>query len=152
REVVEDTSRMIETAKLIAGELEENPPRGLPANEVTGGAEFLRWLAEGHFTFLGYRRYELIDAADGREPALRAALASGLGVLRKDSLAARSFSAGQDGHAIGSTEQALRKELLVLTQASAPSTVVRAVHPYYVGVKIFDERGEVRGEHRFLGM
>jgi NAD-specific glutamate dehydrogenase len=26
------------------------------------------------------------------------------------------------------------------------------VHPYYVGVKIFDERGEVRGEHRFLGM
>src|SRR5215470_5357204 len=152
REVVEDTSRMIKMAELIADELEENPPPDLPGHEVTGGAEFLRWLAEGHFTFLGYRRYELIGTAAGDEPALRAALASGLGVLRKDSLAARSFSTGHDGDGFGNAELALRKELLVLTQASVPSKVVRAVYPYYVGVKIFNEDGEVRGEHRFLGM
>jgi glutamate dehydrogenase len=152
REVVEDSSRMVQMAESIVDELRESPPPGLPGNEVTGGARFLRWLAGGHFTFLGYRRYELIETADGGEPALRAALASGLGVLRKDSLAARSFSVGQDGRGLGIAEQALRRELLVLTQASVPSTVVRAAYPYYVGVKIFDERGEVRGEHRFLGM
>ncbi|MEV6905592.1 NAD-glutamate dehydrogenase [Amycolatopsis sp. NPDC051071] len=148
REVVEDTDKMAETARRLAGELDTNPPR-LSAHEVAEGARLLRWLAEGHFTFLGYRRYELIDNPhpDSDEPALRAVLASGLGVLRQDSLAARSLTAGPDTAA-----SALAPTLLVLTQASAPSTVHRPVYPYYVGVKTFDDNGHVTGEHRFLGM
>ena len=27
----------------------------------------LRWLADGHFTFLGYREYDLVDGADGMQ-------------------------------------------------------------------------------------
>ncbi|MGH3574675.1 MAG: NAD-glutamate dehydrogenase domain-containing protein, partial [Pseudonocardiaceae bacterium] len=46
----------------------------------------------------------------------------------------------------------LARNLLVLTQASAPATVYRPVYPHYIGVKIFDERGAVTGEHRFLGV
>ncbi|PXY16942.1 NAD-glutamate dehydrogenase [Prauserella flavalba] len=146
REVVEDTQKMIEAARGIADDLDTNPPP-LPSGEVHDGAELLRWLAAGHFTFLGYRHYELVEDPDTQEPALRAALASGLGVLRQDSLAARSLIAGP-----GSAAQALAPTLLVLTQASAPSTVHRPVYPYYIGVKTFDERGNVNGEHRFLGM
>ncbi|WP_199430086.1 NAD-glutamate dehydrogenase [Qaidamihabitans albus] len=146
REVVEDTDKMIEAARGIAASLDSDPPP-LPADEVSGGADLLRWLAAGHFTFLGYRHYELVSDPETGEPALRAALASGLGVLRQDSLAARSLVAGPDSGA-----QALAPTLLVLTQASAPSTVHRPIYPYYVGVKTFDERGNVDGEHRFLGM
>ncbi len=148
REVVEDTDKMAETARRLADELDENPPR-LSASETAEGARLLRWLADGHFTFLGYRRYELIDNPhpDSDEPALRAVLATGLGVLRQDSLAARSLTAGPDTAA-----SALAPTLLVLTQASAPSTVHRTVYPYYVGVKTFDDNGNVTGEHRFLGM
>ncbi|GAB3581667.1 NAD-glutamate dehydrogenase [Amycolatopsis endophytica] len=146
REVVEDTDKMVQAAVDLATWLDASPPP-LPAGEVDEGANLLRWLADGHFTFLGYRRYELVEDADTDEPALRAVLASGLGVLRQDSLAARSLTAGPDSAAI-----ALAPELLVLTQASAPSTVNRPVYPYYVGVKTFDERGNVTGEHRFLGM
>ncbi|SFB26288.1 glutamate dehydrogenase [Amycolatopsis marina] len=148
REVVEDTEKMVETAQGIAASLDSSPPP-LSADEVCSGAELLRWLAAGHFTFLGYRYYELIRESESGEevPALRAALASGLGVLRQDSLAARSLTAGPDA-----AEKALAPELLVLTQASAPSTVHRPIYPYYVGVKTFDEHGEVTGEHRFLGM
>jgi glutamate dehydrogenase len=154
REVIEDSEKMRDTARQIADELEADPPTSLAAQEVADGADFLRWLADGHFTFLGYRNYELVTASDaggGHDgvPALRAVLASGLGVLRKDSLAARSFATGTSQ---GPLEQALSKELLVLTQASTQSTVVRPIHPYYVGVKIFDADGEVSGEHRFLGM
>ncbi|MBP2474241.1 glutamate dehydrogenase [Crossiella equi] len=146
REVVEDSEKMIGTARALAEELDANPPK-LPGDEVTDGAGLLRWLADGHFTFLGYRHYELVrDTPDG-EPALRAVLAAGLGVLRQDSLAARSLTAGPDAVA-----QALAPELLVLTQASAPSTVHRSVYPYYVGVKTFDDAGNVTGEHRFLGV
>jgi len=153
REVVEDSERMITTARQIADELDAEPPTSLHPDEVADGANFLRWLADGHFTFLGYRHYELVNPGpDGAEPGLRAALASGLGVLRRDSLAARSFTTGPGSAGPGTVEQALSKELLVLTQASAQSTVVRPIHPYYVGVKTFDANGEVSGEHRFLGM
>ncbi|MGQ0776330.1 MAG: NAD-glutamate dehydrogenase [Pseudonocardiales bacterium] len=145
REVVEDTERMAGTAVALADELDATPPP-LPGGEVAEGVALLRWLAARHFTFLGYRHYELVREPDATYPALRAMLASGLGVLRRDSLAARSFSTGAD------VADALSPDLLVLTQASVPSTVYRPIYPYYVGVKTFDERGEVTGEHRFLGV
>ncbi|MFI6097628.1 NAD-glutamate dehydrogenase [Lentzea sp. NPDC051213] len=140
REVVEDTDRMVTTALQLADELAKDT-----SEATTDGAKLLQWLAAGHFTFMGYRQYELVHE-DG-EPALRAVLASGLGVLRQDSLAARSLTAGPDNGA-----QALSPDLLVLTQASAQSSVHRSVYPYYVGVKTFDAEGNVSGEHRFLGI
>jgi glutamate dehydrogenase len=148
REVVEDTDKMVGMALHLAEQLESDPPP-LPDHEVMDGAKLLRWLANDHFTFLGYRQYELVrdDPATDGDPAQRAVLASGLGVLRQDSLAARSLTAGPDAGA-----QALSPELLVLTQASAQSSVHRSVYPYYVGVKTFDAEGNVTGEHRFLGV
>ncbi|MQA15397.1 MAG: NAD-glutamate dehydrogenase [Pseudonocardiaceae bacterium] len=143
REVVEDSDRMADTALTLAAELMQST-LPLPEHEVADGAALLRWLADGHFTFLGYRHYELVR--DEETPALRAQLASGLGVLRRDSLAARNFTPGPD------VANALSPDLLVLTQASGPSTVYRPVYPYYVGVKTFDAGGAVTGEHRFLGV
>jgi glutamate dehydrogenase len=149
REVVEDTEAMIGAACALADALDAAPPP-LPAQEVAEGTALLRWLADGHFIFLGYRRYELLwkstdDPADGTAPALRAVLGSGLGVLRRDSVAAKGLRTGPD-------VDPLARNLLVLTQASAPATVYRPVYPHYIGVKIFDERGAVTGEHRFLGV
>ncbi|MFL6142484.1 MAG: NAD-glutamate dehydrogenase [Labedaea sp.] len=144
REVVEDTDRMAGTARALADQLEAEPPP-LDPDQVADGAALLRWLADGHFTFLGYRNHELVNT-DG-EPALKAVLASGLGVLRGDSLSTRSLSAGPD-----TTAYALSSNLLVLTEGSAPSAVHRNIYPYHVGVKTFDTNGKVTGEHRFLGV
>lgn len=146
RELVEDTDRMSGTARALADQLESEPPP-LDSDMVQDGAALLRWLADGHFTFLGYRNYELVRAEGDVQPALRAVLASGLGVLRGDSLAARTLTTGPDAGAL-----ALSPNLLVLTEASAPSAVVSSVYPYYVGVKTFDANGTVTGEHRFLGV
>ncbi|WP_424184769.1 NAD-glutamate dehydrogenase [Actinokineospora sp. G85] len=151
REVVEDSAKMAATARSLADQLEADPPAGVDPEQVHDGAALLRWLADDHFTFLGYRNNELVRPEPGAEPstepALRAVLASGLGVLRKDSLAARGLTAGPDAVA-----HALAPNLLVLTEASAPSTVHRAAYPYHVGVKTFDADGAVTGEHRFLGV
>ena len=38
-------------------------------------ADFLRWLAEDHFTFLGYREYEIVPGQGGE--VLRAVAGSG---------------------------------------------------------------------------
>ncbi len=43
-------------------------------------------------------------------------------------------------------------ELLVLTKANSISTVHRGEYLDYAGVKTFDARGRVTGEHRFLGL
>ena len=43
---------------------------------------FLNWLANDHFTFLGFREYELV-VVDG-EDTLRVVPGSGLGILRPE--------------------------------------------------------------------
>ncbi|HET9258329.1 MAG TPA: NAD-glutamate dehydrogenase domain-containing protein, partial [Pseudonocardiaceae bacterium] len=144
REVVEDTARMTGVACAVADELDTAPPP-LPAAEVTDGAALLRWLADGHVTFLGYRRYEVVREPAGTAPGLRAVLGSGLGVLRGDSVATRALRTGAGA-------EPLSRDLLVLTQASSPATVCRPVYPHYIGVKTFNDSGEVAGEHRFLGL
>ncbi|MGQ0544783.1 MAG: NAD-glutamate dehydrogenase, partial [Betaproteobacteria bacterium] len=44
------------------------------------------------------------------------------------------------------------KDLVVLTKSNSRSTVHRPGYLDYVGIKRYDERGEVCGEHRFLGL
>ncbi|MGZ4521425.1 MAG: NAD-glutamate dehydrogenase, partial [Mycobacteriaceae bacterium] len=109
-------------------------------------ADLLRWLADGHFTILGYRRYEVTtrSSAGGAGGLVqRAVLGSGLGLLRDDDLQERTLDEGSGGSG---------RELLVLTQASTPTRVLRPVYPYFVGVATFGDAGEVTGEHRFLGV
>jgi glutamate dehydrogenase len=144
RDVVEDGDRMTHAAQELAANLRKDPPP-LDSDQVEDGARLLEWLTDGHFTFLGYRRYELDTSSDHAE--LTALLASGLGVLRGDNLGTTSFAPGTNA-----VERATARELLLLSQASTPSRVSRPVHPSYLSVKIFDAAGDVIGEHRFLGM
>jgi glutamate dehydrogenase len=144
RDVVEDTDRMAYLIRELANDLRKQPPP-VPPGQAEEIADLLDWLAAGHVTFLGYRRYDL-DTTEAM-PKLTAVLASGLGVLRGDSLSARFFAPGSDAG-----ERATSRELLLLSQASSPSRVSRPAYPNYVSLKIFDAAGNVTGEHRFLGL
>ena len=44
------------------------------------------------------------------------------------------------------------KRLLIITKANSKATVHRPAYLDYIGVKLFDEAGEVIGERRFLGL
>ncbi len=59
RQAVEDWPRMRSKCLVLAAELEGTPPEGVDADEVELATRFLRWMAEDHFTFLGYRDYTL---------------------------------------------------------------------------------------------
>ncbi len=153
REVVEDSDRMLITARALADELEatEGAAASIDDTEAADTVALLRWFAQGNLTFLGYRRQEVVDTPEG--PALRGVLATGLGVLRRDSLVARTLTASPDSVApAGTASGESPRRLLVLTRASARSTVHRPVHPLYVGVSIHDDEGRLVGEHRFLGV
>ena len=83
REAVEDWPKMTPRAPGIAAELAAEPPAGVSAEEVAEAHELLDWLADDHFTFLGYREYDL--AARGRRRrAARRCPAPASGILRSD--------------------------------------------------------------------
>src|SRR5918992_1298960 len=58
RAAVEDWPDMLERIRSIVAELEENAP---PVEEDLAEARgFLEWIVDEHFTFLGYREYDLL--------------------------------------------------------------------------------------------
>ena len=63
-----------------------------PGDESRAEVEaLLRWLADGHFTFLGYREYDLEEGPAGL--ALHAVAGTGLGILRHDRQGSSAFAA-----------------------------------------------------------
>jgi glutamate dehydrogenase len=145
RSAVEDEPKMQALAGAIAGEITQDPPPELSdAGEIEESVELLDWLANGHFTFLGFRDYTLSE--DGT--ALRPVPGTGLGILRDDRPESGSFAALPPEV----REKAREKHLLILTKANSRATVHRPHYLDYIGVKKFDESSEVIGERRFLGL
>ena len=120
----------------------------VPLEEIDEARAFLAWAADGHFTLLGYRDYELaeVDAND----VLKIVPNSGLGILREPRLGGISASFNELPPALRAL--ARKPDLLVLTKANSRATVHRAGYLDYVGVKRFDDQGKVVGERRFIGL
>jgi len=148
RVAVEDWAKMARRCWDIAADLKENVPVGISPDEVALVATFLEWLADNHFTFLGYREYALERHPDGKGDVVRTQLGTGLGLLRPDPPHDRM----EVRLSPQATEVARRKELLIITKANSRSTVHRPVYMDYVSVRTFDEFGEVTGEKRFIGL
>ncbi len=146
RQAVEDWPKMRSRCLVLAAELEGAPPPGVDRDEVALATTFLRWMADNHFTFLGYRDYTLGRTDDGE--VIAPVIGSGLGLLRADP------AQGKDPDVLTpqAAEIAHSPNLLVLTKANSKSTVHRVAHLDYVGIKSHDAQGEVVGEHRFLGL
>ncbi|MFF4163617.1 NAD-glutamate dehydrogenase [Streptomyces sp. NPDC001741] len=151
RETVEDWDKMRDAALRIADDLPSEPLDELADEEVEEARELLRWLAADHFTFLGYREYELRDS-----DALTAVPGTGLGILRSDPKhsedEAHPVSPSFDRLPADARAKAREHKLLILTKANSRATVHRPSYLDYVGVKKFDADGNVIGERRFLGL
>ncbi|MFJ7622117.1 NAD-glutamate dehydrogenase [Rhodococcus erythropolis] len=142
RQVVGDTPDMKALQLRIADELAsaaETASGRITPEEFSDTARLLRWMADGNYAVLGYRRFE------GTKDGSRTVAGSGLGVLRSDAVTEGPMS-------LPPVADLPDRPLLVLTQGSFPATVHRAVYPYFVGVSILDDEGNIVGEHRFLGV
>ncbi len=149
RRAVHDWPRMVAAARGLAAELVAEPPRGVGPDQVEEAIDLLNWLANDHFTFLGYREYRLTGQDRGpAELTLVEEAGSGLGLLRSERLDSVSFSDLPPAV----RQKALEPRLLIATKANSRSTVHRRVYLDYVGVKMFDRFGAVVGEHRFIGL
>lgn len=153
--VLADVRAAVQDWKAMAARLDEarealaRPVPGVPAEEAAESADFLQWLADDHFTLLGYRRHDLVER-DG-ELALQLVAGSGLGVLREGHGGDPSASFA----ALPPQARALARAPsppVVVTKANTRSTVHRDGYTDYVGVKRFDAQGRVIGEDRFIGL
>jgi glutamate dehydrogenase len=144
---VMDWRKMIARAESCLNELENNPP-ALDQDEIAESRDFLRWLINNNFTFLGSRDYKLIG--NGTNRALQIVPGSGLGVLRDETALVTSKSYAELPPQ--ARKMALSKNILIIAKTNTTSTVHRQAYTDYIGVKRFNENGELIGERRFIGL
>lgn len=110
--------------------------------------DFLQWLKNNHFVFLAYREYGLIKQDE--KIGFSVVANSGLGILR-DSIAKvpeqNFMPISKDAYQLLNTP-----EPLLITKATSKASVPRPVFMDYIGIKQYNETGQVVGEKRFLGL
>ncbi len=146
RRAYEDWGAMRQRARAIIAELEISPPRTVDPGSVRPTVDFLSWLDDHHFTYLGYRAYDLVE--EEGTAYLRSVPGSGLGILRDRPGTEATMSQLRPEAAATAREP----RLLTITKANTRATVHRTVPLDYIGIRRFDEQGRVVGEQRFLGL
>ena len=138
-------ARLAETVALF----QSAPPPGVPDDESSEAAAFLEWMANNHFTFLGYREYTIENISEG-DFRYHVTANSGLGVLRNPEV--RPLGVWSDKLPPEALGFYASPNLLIITKSAERSNVHRHVAMDSVGVKIYDAAGQVCGERRFLGL
>jgi glutamate dehydrogenase len=150
RAAVTDWRAMLARAEEVRRELAASPPP-VGAEEMNETLDFLAWLADDNFTFLGFREYRFGSAGQG--PAGPDIVAgSGLGVLRDDSY--RVFDGLRSFATLPAETRAYLMEphAILVTKSSQRTNVHRPVHMDAVAVKRFGPDGRPVGERLFVGL
>ncbi len=149
RAAVEDWRPMLDELEKTKAVVRNCPP-GIDKEELEETLDFIGWLGDDHFTLLGFREYEF-GGERGVED-FEIVEGSGLGILRDPEM---YVLRGREGLAAMSSEVRhflKRPDPIFITKANVRSTVHRPVHLDYIGVKRFDEQGQLIGERRFVGL
>jgi len=128
RSAVRDWERMLEKLRGAAEDLRKHSKNSY----APASASLLDWLANHHFTLLGYSKL----SKTGR--------ANALGLLRSEKT--RSALRRQTGSAAG------QGTTLTITKAPIRSTVHRPALLDDIRIDAYDADGRVHGEHRFIGL
>ncbi len=119
-------------------------------DEVEDARQFLEWLLDFNFVFLGYREYKIIEQPEG--PALEIVAGSGLGILADDSKTGYRTPVALADMPENLRARHLDGELLVITKTNSRSTVHRSDRMDYIGLRRVNQFGEIVGEARLLGL
>ena len=144
---VADWRPMLARVGELIVEIKNNPPP-LPVDEIAEATQFLEWLVANNFTFLGVREY----AMTGDERGYTVVPDSGLGILRSPDV--HVLRRGNELVSITPEIMEFLREprQLIITKANVRSRVHRRVHMDYIGVKRFDDNGQLIGEFRIVGL
>ncbi|WP_435199629.1 NAD-glutamate dehydrogenase [Janibacter sp. GS2] len=141
---VEDWGPMRASTLEAAADLEAGRGPGTPEAQQAA-AEFLRWLVDNHFTFIGSRDH-LVEVGAGESPSITGISGTGLGMLRADSTAETITPLGE-----GPGGQDAAGTCLSIGKSRAVLPVHRVTHPDLVAVRVRDGQGRLI-ERRLAGL
>ncbi len=147
RVAVKDWQPMRERVTSVLSEIQTGK-FPIKKEEVAESYDFLHWMLNEHFTFLGVQEYRL--GGHEKNPTLVLQKGSGLGLFNEKE--------GSESYALPKEETIDLKQgmqnpsLLVISKTPLRSTVHRLAYMDCVGVRWFDEKGSLKGELRIFGL
>ena len=148
RLAVRDWHKMRDRLNETVAGLKRTPPPG-DREKVQESIAFLEWLGANHFTFLGSRDYAFHGGEDAQLDPIDE---SGLGVLADTGARVVRRNEGVTKLSREARDFLLAAEPLIITKSNERSVVHRRVHMDYIGVRMFDAKGKLTGERRFVGL
>ena len=98
--------------------------------------DFCRWIADDHFTFLGYCE----DSISANQ--LKIKKGTGLGLLRR----------GHNDLLPNGAAKHLADELIIVTKANNRSRIHRPAYVDFIGINKYDSKGKLLGQYCILGL
>ncbi|WP_306030816.1 NAD-glutamate dehydrogenase [Stappia sp. MMSF_3263] len=146
---VRDWEPMRDRLAAAIGTYKDTPPP-VPVDELGEAIQFLEWIAADNFILLGMREYYFEGGVAKGELSHRKG--TGLGLLADPDV--RVLRRGSEFVVITPEirEFLMKPEPLIVSKANVKSRVHRRVHMDYVGIKLFDDNGELAGELRVVGL
>lgn len=145
--VVRDFKPMLQ-AVAAAEENLAHAEKSVSVANVGESQEFLAWLRDNNFTFLGYSEYEFGEAKGKK--FLREKIDKRLGLFAHKGGEA-NYSEAEDLNS-GMARFHLAPQVLTFSKSAVRSRIHRQAYSDYVVVKQFNDKGDVVGEMRFLGL
>jgi len=125
-------------------------PPPVAGDELEESIQFMKWLADGHFTFLGVREYAF--TMEDSQPDLTPKPETGLGLLADPYTHVLRRSGSDQEMSPIAQKFFSTPDLLIVTKANFLSPVQRRVHTDSIGIKLYSPEGELTGELRLVGL
>ncbi|MFQ5626302.1 MAG: NAD-glutamate dehydrogenase, partial [Methyloligellaceae bacterium] len=149
RIVVADWKPMTQRAQDAISDYTSAPP-SVPVADLAESVQFLTWLLDENFTFLGMRTMSFVGGR--KHGKLGPVAGSGLGILRDPDV----YVLKRGGESLHTTPEIreffLGPDPLIITKANVRSTVHRRIYMDYIGVKIYGDDDQITGELRIVGL
>ncbi len=148
--VVGDWRPMKAALHQVVQDIKTNAPKTVDTMDLEESLDFLSWLLNDHFAFLGMRDYEIIGSLETGD--LKALPETGLGLLRDP----ETRVLRRQGQLVIMTPEVrdfLRQSVpIIISKANVRSRVHRRAYMDYIGIKLYGEDGAVVGERRMVGL
>ena len=132
-------------------QLEKSRIPDLTPEKQKEAIEFLKWLWDNRFAFLGVRRFSYEKTKD--DITFIHESHDDLGILRDPTRRILNLTVQPDGELPPAVKSFLSgNEPVIIAKSNTKSLIHRRVYMDYVGVKMYSDNGEIIGEERFVGL
>ncbi len=147
RVAVGDYPAMRDMASELTKEIKASP-KSLGTENIKEAIEFVDWIIKDHFTFLGYDEYDFKKKGDDIE-VIRVS-GSELGILKSHNERPRKLLMSDMPEK--TRQHLLKSTIFSFAKSAQRSRIHRPAYPDYISVAKFNDKGEVIGQKRFLGL